>query len=92
MQEKFIDESKSIFVRTMKLIYQPDVEVECQQNIKEFLEYLHTFEGSTIALKKMVYDVIKKFAEKNKTAFQTSNLIDLTIKVVDNKRGPIFNK
>jgi hypothetical protein len=42
MQTKFISESKSIFVKTMKLIYQPDVDLECQQNVKEFLEHLHT--------------------------------------------------
>jgi len=90
MQETFIKESKSIFVKIMKLIYQPDVEVECQQNVKEFLEYLHSCEESTPALKKMVYDVIKYFAEHNKNAFQSSNLIDLTVNVVDIKRGTIF--
>lgn len=92
MQDKFIEESRSIFVKVMKLIYQPDVEVECQQNIREFLEYLHTFEGTSPQLQKMVYDVIKKFAENNKKAFQNSNLIDLTIKVSDNKRGAIFRQ
>jgi hypothetical protein len=92
MQERFIEESKSIFVKTMKLIYQPDVEIDCQQNVKEFLEYLHNCENSTPALKKMVYDVIKYFADHNKKAFQKSNLIDLTVEVVDNKRGNIFRQ
>ena len=90
MQQKFIEESRSIFVQTMKLIYQPDVEHECQQNVKEFLDYLHNCENSTPILKKMVYDVIKKFSEFNNEAFQKSNLIDLTVKVVDSKRGEIF--
>eukprot|EP00343_Euplotes_focardii_P001696 CAMPEP_0205799584 /NCGR_PEP_ID=MMETSP0205-20121125/907_1 /ASSEMBLY_ACC=CAM_ASM_000278 /TAXON_ID=36767 /ORGANISM="Euplotes focardii, Strain TN1" /LENGTH=68 /DNA_ID=CAMNT_0053061147 /DNA_START=426 /DNA_END=628 /DNA_ORIENTATION=- len=67
----------------MKLIYQPDVEKDCKQNVKEFLEHLHECDESTIALKKMVYDVIKKFAEHNNEAFQKSNLIDLTVNVVD---------
>lgn len=92
MQDKFIEESKSIFVKTMKLIYQPDVEYECQQNVKEFLEYLHTCESSSPTLKKMVYDVIKYFADHNTKAFQKSNLIDLTTKVVDEKRGEIFRQ
>lgn len=92
MQQKFIEESKSIFVKTMKLIYQPDVEYECQQNVKEFLEYLHTCDNSSPALKKMVYDVIKYFADHNKKAFQKSNLIDLTVNVVDEKRGNIFRQ
>ena len=90
MQKNFIEESRGIFVQTMKLIYQPDVDIECQQNVKEFLDHLHNCEESTPALKKMVYDVIKKFAEHNNAAFQKSNLIDLTVKVVDTKRGDIF--
>jgi hypothetical protein len=92
MQEKFISESKSIFVKIMKLIYQPDVDIEWQQNIREFLDYLHNCEESTPELKKMVYDVIKKFADNNKEAFQNSNLIDLTVNVVDIKRGIIFKQ
>lgn len=92
MQQKFITESKSIFVKIMKLIYQPDVDIEWQQNIREFLDYLHNCEESTPELKKMVYDVIKKFADHNKEAFQSSNLIDLTVNVVDIKRGIIFNQ
>lgn len=92
MQKKFIEESKNIFVKTMRLIYQPDVEYECQQNVKEFLEYLHESENTTKELKKMVYDVIKYFADHNKKAFQTSNLIDLTVDVVDKKRGQIFRQ
>jgi hypothetical protein len=92
MQKKFIEESKNIFVKTMRLIYQPDVEYECQQNVKEFLEYLHECENTTPELKKMVYDVIKYFADHNKKAFQISNLIDLTVDVVDKKRGQIFRQ
>ena len=92
MQDKFIEESKSIFVKTMKLIYQPDVEYECQQNVKEFLEYLHTCESGSPTLRKMVYDVIKYFADHNTKAFQKSNLIDLTTKVVEEKRGDIFRQ
>ena len=55
--------------------------------MKEFLEYLHECDESTPALKKMVYDVIKYFAEKNTDKFKGSNLIDLTRNVVFNKRG-----
>lgn len=87
IQTEFIKASKSIFVKTLKLLYQPDVEQECKDNVKEFLEYLHECEESTPALKKMVYDVIKYFAEKNTDKFKDSNLIDLTRNVVFNKRG-----
>ncbi len=90
MQEAFIKESKEIFVKTLKLLYQPDVEQECKDNVKEFLELLHNCDESTPALQKMVYDVIKYFAEKNTAKYQTSNLIELTNDVVYKKRGEIF--
>ena len=69
MQNAFISESKSIFVKTLKLLYQPDVEQECKDNVKEFLEFLHDNEESTPNLKRIVYDVIKYFAEKNTDKF-----------------------
>lgn len=69
MQDQFIHESKQIFVKTLKLLYQPDVEQECKDNVKEFLEFLHDNEESTPELKKLVYDVIKYFAEKNTDKF-----------------------
>lgn len=40
-------------------------------------------------MKKLVYDVIKYFAEKNTEKFQTSNLIELTDNVVFKMRGEI---
>jgi len=64
--------------------------VDCKENVKDFLEYLHECPESTENLKKLVYDVIKYFAEKNTDKFQNSNLIDLTVNVVFKKRGEIF--
>jgi len=87
MQDSFIKESKTIFVKTLKLLYKPDVEQECKDYVKDFLSDLSQ---TTPALKKMVYDVIKYFAEKNKENFQQSNLIDLTNSVVYERRGEIF--
>lgn len=89
MQDQFIQESKTIFVKTLKLLYQPDVDQECKDNVRDFLEYLHECEMSTPNLKKLVYDVIKYFAEKNTEKFQNSNLIDLTDNVVFKMRGEI---
>lgn len=66
------------------------MEQECKENVKDFLEYLHENPESTPNLKKLVYDVIKYFAEKNTEKFQNSNLIELTDNVVFKKRGEIF--
>ena len=90
LQAAFIKESRETFYKTLKLLYQPDVEQECKDNVKEFLEHLHTCPESTDELKKMVYEVIKEFARKNTVKFQESNLIDLTCNVVFEKRGDIF--
>lgn len=89
MQTQFIKESRDIFVKTLRLLYQPDVEQQCKDMVKEFLEFLHSEDSP--ALKKLVYDVIKYFAEKNTDKFQSSNLIDLTASVVLKKRGVIFH-
>jgi len=43
--------------------------VDCKENVKDFLEYLHECPESTENLKKLVYDVIKYFAEKNTDKF-----------------------
>ena len=77
----------------MVLLYQPDTDYQCKENIKEFLESLHDgSEGdfSSEALKGFVYDVIKAFAKENSEAYQQSNLIDLMNYVVDKRRGEIF--
>lgn len=85
MQDEFIKESKGIFVKTLKLLYQPDVDQDCKDDVRDFLEFLHECPESTPNLKKLVYDVIKYFAEKNTEKFQGSNLIDLTVNVVFKK-------
>lgn len=41
LQSKVIDECLKIFIKTMVLLYQPDTDQECKENMKEFLESLH---------------------------------------------------
>lgn len=75
----------------MQLLYQPDCDNDCKQNVREFLEFLHDYEDSTQDLKDFVYNSIKSFAEVNQKAYQSSNLIDLMNKVVEFRRGEIFD-
>lgn len=69
--------------------------------MREFLEFLHDYDDSTPlldesktisqgGLKEFVYNAIKYFAEQNQKAYQSSNLINLMNKVVDQRRGDIF--
>ena len=72
------------------MLYQPDCDNDCKENIREFLEFLHDYDLATEKLKDFVYFTIKQFAESNQKAYQQSNLIDLMNKVVQNRRGEIF--
>lgn len=51
---------------------------------------MHDYAESTQDLKDFVYNSIKSFAELSQKAYQTSNLIDLMNKVVEARRGEIF--
>jgi len=100
MQATVIKECLEIFIKTLQLLYQPDCDNDCKQNVREFLEFLHDFDDSTPlldesktsqgGLKEFVYNAIKYFAEQNPKAYQNSNLINLMNKVVDQRRGDIF--
>ena len=89
-----IKESLDIFIRMLKLLYQPDTETDCKENVREFLENLHAGgEDSSMrsdALREFVYQAIKKFAEENPAQYQQCNLIELMNKVVQERRGHIF--
>jgi hypothetical protein len=54
------------------------------------LEFLHDNDDSTQDLKDFVYNSIKNFAEQNQKSYQQSNLIELMNKVVEARRGEIF--
>lgn len=75
----------------------PDTDEDCKENLREFLELLHEGgeadgeEQKSQPLREFVYKVIKEFAEENQKAYQESNLIDLMNKVVNERRGNIFD-
>ena len=99
MQAVVAKECLDIFIKTLQLLYQPDCDNDCKQNAREFLEFLHDYEEgimdeqrtNSTGLKEFVYNSIKYFAEQNKKAYQGSNLITLMNKVVDQRRGDIFD-
>ena len=73
LQQKSIDECQEIFIRTLSLIYLPDTDEDCKENLREFLELLHeggdNGEHQTRSLREFVYKVIKEFAEENQKAY-----------------------
>lgn len=48
LQSRVISECLDIFIRMLQLLYQPDTEQECKENVREFLEVLH--DGSVEAM------------------------------------------
>jgi hypothetical protein len=64
MQEAILKECIDILIKTLQLIYQPDTDSDCKQNVQELLEFLHDYDDLP-PLKEFVYNAIKNFAEQN---------------------------
>jgi hypothetical protein len=75
----------------LTLLYRPDCDQECKENIKDFLEFLHDCEEGNAMLKDFVYVVIKSFADEAKKAFHKSNLIKLVNRIVQQRRGDVYS-
>ena len=90
MQSTVLRECLEILVKTLQLVHQPDTDPECKQNVRELLEFLHDFEEGQ--LREFVYSAVKLFAEQNQRAYQGSDLVDLMNKVVEARRGDIFDE
>ena len=62
-----------IFIRTLSLIYLPDTDEDCKENLREFLELLHeggdNGEQKSEPLREFVYKIVKEFAEENQKAY-----------------------
>jgi len=95
IQSDVIKESLDIFIRMLQLLYQPDTDQDCKENVREFLEILHEGgedgQSRSDTLREFVYQSIKKFAEENPKAYNECNLIELMNKVVHERRGNIFD-
>ena len=77
-----LDQSLEIMIKSLQLIYQPDIDFECKDNIQRYLEQLYFSDQNCQEQKDFVYNAIKNFAELNQKAYQSSNLIDLMNAIV----------
>lgn len=90
IRDQCLDESLEIMIKTLQLLYQPDIDYECKENIQKYLENLYFSEDDSVKQKDFVYNAIKNFAEMNQQAYQVSNLIELMNSIVQDRRGEIF--
>jgi hypothetical protein len=71
IKEQCLDDSLTIMIQTLQLLYQPDIEEESKNNIKNFLKNLyfgHPVSKHIPTIQKQkdfVYNSIKNFAEMN---------------------------
>jgi|TARA_B110001450_G_C17628479_1_gene484210 hypothetical protein len=90
IRDQCLDESLEIMIKTLRLLYEPDIEDECKENVQKYLENLYFSEEDSSKQKDFVYNAIKNFAEMNQQAYQSSNLIELMNSIVQDRRGEIF--
>lgn len=63
IREECLDDCLETMIRSLQLIYEPDIDLECKENIKKYFYTLY-FQGDSNPKKKdFVYNAIKNFAE-----------------------------
>jgi hypothetical protein len=73
IREECLDESLEIMIKSLQFLYQPDIEMECKDNIQKYLEGLYFGRSNSIdsegqgltKQKDFVYNAVKNFAELN---------------------------
>jgi len=88
IQEEILENSKHIFYKTLTLLYHPDRNILCKENMLDFFEFLLNY-GSN-RFKEYIYGIIKEFSEKNKTQFLTSNLVGFMNELARQRREELF--
>ena len=87
IQGMVLKNSVKIFLKILILIYHPDTEEGCRQNLLQFFGYLNS---ESEIFKEYLYEIIKEFSEKNKVAFLKSNLVEFMNGIAKERRGKIF--
>jgi len=88
IQDEILENSKVIFYKTLTLLYHPDRDSICKENMLDFFEFLQSHESNKF--KEYIYRIIKEFSEKNKEQFLQSNLVDFMNEVAKQRREEIF--
>jgi hypothetical protein len=71
------------------MVYHPDVDQACKQNLLELFEFLN-FEKEVV-FKQYTYDIIKRFSEENKNLFLKSNLIEFMNQLAKERRSKVHD-
>jgi len=88
IQDEVLENSQKIFYKTLTLLYHPDRDSICKENMLDFFEFLQSHESNKF--KEYNYRIIKEFSEKNKEQFLQSNLVDFMNEVAKQRREELF--
>lgn len=87
IQNQVLKNSRKIFLKILMLIYHPDIEESCRENLLNLFGFLNS---ESEIFKEYLYEIIKEFSEKNKFAFLKSNLVEFMNNIAKERRGKIF--
>jgi hypothetical protein len=90
IKNQCLEDSLEVMIKTLQLIYQPDIEYECKDNIMRYFESLYFSQEECQKQKDFVYNAIKNYAKNNPKEYQNCNLIELMNAIVQERRGEIF--
>lgn len=71
----------------MTLLYHPDVDQLCKDNLLEFFEFLHSHNSK---FKNYAYQIIREFSEKHREMFLSSNLVHFMNELARERRDEMF--
>jgi hypothetical protein len=90
IQDDVMKLSSKIFLRALLLLYSPESDQECRDNMLQFLNYLKTGHEGTDrqeSFREYTYEILKEFSEKSKTYFLRSNLVEFMNNLARERRG-----
>lgn len=87
IQATILKNSAKIFLKILSMIYHPDTDETCRDNLLEFFNYLNS---ESEIFKDYLYEIIKEFSEKNKFGFLKSNLVEFMNNLAKERRGEII--
>jgi len=73
----------------LTLLYHPDREANCKENLLDFFDYLHN--SGNEKFKEYNYEIIKEFSERNKIQFLQSNMVNFMNNIAKERRVKLFS-
>lgn len=80
-------QSKELFLRILELVYQPDIDQTCKENMLDLFQFLVS-EGDRN--KEYVFQIIKRFSEKSHRRFLGTNVVNFMNDLARERRNRLY--